>query len=264
MKICKFFDVIGMGCLVVALLAGCSAPTAAAGGAQATSASATAVVVGTDATFPPFESLDAPRRTIVGFDIDLINAVAARGGFQVTIQGTRYGELLRGLATCEYAAGISAIPISEDLQGQMLFSEPYFVNGQVVVVKQGNIHITGSESLAGASVGVQKNTNSALVAGGMQGLQLTSYPTADFAFEDLAEGLIDAVVADKLLALSYVSVKPNNIKIVGEEFAADRYGIAVCSQQEELLKKINAGLAKVKADGTLEKLVTKWLTTLQE
>ena len=70
MKICKFFDVIGMGCLVVALLAGCSAPTAAAGGAQATSASATAVVVGTDATFPPFESLDAPRRTIVGFDLN--------------------------------------------------------------------------------------------------------------------------------------------------------------------------------------------------
>lgn len=259
MKSRNFIHLLAIGCLAGALLAGCGAASPAAPGPTVDTANV--VLVGTDATFPPFESLDAPRRTIVGFDIDLMNAVAKKGGFEVKIVGTRYGELLRGLATCEYAAGISAIPISEDLQGQMLFSEPYFVNGQVVVVKKGNISITGSESLGGASVGVQKNTNSALVAGGMQGLQLTAYPTADFAFQDLAEGLIDAVVADKLLALSYVSVKPNNIQIVGDEFAADRYGIAVCSQQADLLKKINAGLAKVKADGTLEKLEAKWLKT---
>jgi len=67
------------------------------------------------------------------------------------------------------------------------------------------------------------------------------------------------VVADKLLALSYVTVKPNNLKVAGDEFAAEQYGIAICNQRTDLLKKINDGLANVKADGTLGKLQRKWL-----
>jgi polar amino acid transport system substrate-binding protein len=249
--------------LFAALLAACAgrpAGTAAPTGNETAEAS-NVLLVGTDATFPPFESLDAPRRQIVGFDIDLMNAIAKRAGLQIQIVGTRYGELLRGVASCEYAAGISAIPITEDLKTQMLFSDPYFVNGQVVVVKKGNITITGRESLAGMSVGAQRNTNSLLELSQMDGLLQHDYPTADFAFQDLAEGLIDAVVADKLLALSYVSVKPNNLKIVGEPFATESYGIAICSQQAELLTKVNEGLAKIKADGTLRKLERRWLST---
>ena len=88
---------------------------------------------------------------------------------------------------------------------------------------------------------------------------MAPYPTAEFAFRDLADGLIDAVVTDKQLALSYVGVKPNNLKIAGEVFAAENFGIAICKQQTELVKKINAGLAAVKADGTLGELQKKWL-----
>ena len=118
-------------------------------GSNRSAGSSTAIVVGADATFPPFESLDAPRRKIVGFDVDLMNAIADRADLKVEIVATRYGELLVGIAQCQITAGISAIPITEDLEGQMLFSEPYFVNGQVVVVKKGNITITGRDSLAG-------------------------------------------------------------------------------------------------------------------
>ncbi len=252
--------------LVVGLAAGCSSrpsgpqPTASGPRPNPTH-DPTALLVGTDATFPPFESLDAPKRQIIGFDIDLIKAIADREEIAIEVVATRYGELLEGMASCEYSMGISAIPITDELKARMLFSEPYFVNGQVVVVKKGNIAISGRDSLAGMTVGTQKNTNSALELAQMPDVQVVPYPGADFAFQDLAEGLIDAVVADKLLALSYVSVKPNNLKIAGEAFAAESYGIAVCNQRGDLVDKINAGLAEVKEDGTVEKLQKKWLTS---
>lgn len=254
--------------LIAMVLAACAggSPTvsAPATGGPANSGStdaSTKLLVGTDATFPPFESLDVPRRKIVGFDVDLMNAIAAKAGLQIEIVGTRYGELIAGIAQCQYAAGISAIPITDDLKGQMLFSDSYFTNGQVVVVKKGNLTISGRDTLAGMKVGAWKNTTSELEVGQIPGAQLETYPSAEFAFRDLAEGLIDAVVADKLLALSYVGVKPNNLKIVGDEFTADSYGIAICNQRSDLLKKINAGLAAVKADGTLSKIQKKWLNS---
>ena len=251
--------------MVLAACGGGSRPTVsalattgpAAGGSVATT---NKLLVGTDATFPPFESLDVSKRKIVGLDVDLMNAIAARAGLQVEMVGTRYGAILEEIAQCQLSAGISAIPITDELKKQMLFSDPYFTNGQVVVVKKGNISITGRDTLDGMSVGAQKGTTSVDEVAQIPGVQPVSYPTAEFAFRDLAEGLIDAVVADKLLALSYVGVKANNLKIVGDEFSAESYGIAICNQQTDLLKKINAGLAAVKADGTLSKIQKKWLS----
>lgn len=62
------------------------------------------------------------------------------------------------------------------------------------------------------------------------------------------------------MALSYVNIKAANLKIVGDEFAVENYGIAVYNKNTELLNRVNVGLASVKADGTLNKLVEKWIT----
>ncbi len=241
--------------------AGAATPAASPAGRTPTDVAPGTILVWTDATFPPFESLDAPKRQIVGFDVDLVNAVAKRAGFKVQIAATRYGDLLAGVANCQYTMGISAIPITDELKAQMLFSEPYFVSGQVVVVKKGNLTITGRDSLKGMTVGAQRGTNSAYEINQMAEVQAVVYPAAEFAFQDLAEGMIDAVVADKLLALSYVDVKPNNLKLAGEPFATESYGMAVCKYRSDLVEKINAALEQVKKDGTLEKLEKKWLST---
>jgi polar amino acid transport system substrate-binding protein len=261
MRLRKFLNGSMAMILVFLLVAGCGSrtPAATAGNETTNEATEGILLIGTDATFPPFESLDSPRRKIIGFDIDLINAIADKAGFKVEIVGTRYGLLLENIATCQMDAGISAIPITEELQQEMLFSDPYFTNGQVVVVKKGNLTIKGEASMAGMIVGAQKGTPSVNLVSQLNSIQLMTYSAAEFAFRDLAEGLIDAVVADKLLALSYVGVKPNNLKIVGEEFSAERYGIAICKQEKDLLEKINKGLAEVKADGTFNQLEKKWL-----
>jgi polar amino acid transport system substrate-binding protein len=219
----------------------------------------TKVLVGTTPSFPPFETVDQGRRNIIGFDIDLMKAVAARSNLEVEFTSVGYESLLAGIADCTYEVGISAITIDDALQSRMQFSNPYFVVGQVVVVKQGNPTITRLEALAGQTVGVQAGTAGAAEVAKIPGAQAQVYPVIDQAFNELINGLLDAVVADNTVALSYTSVPATNLKIVGEPFAASNYGIAVCNRRTDLLKRINLGLAAVRADGTLDRLTRQWI-----
>ncbi len=218
------------------------------------------VVIGLDASYPPFESVDYDNRKMVGLDVDLMNAIAARVGLEVEYTNVTYNLLLSGLAQCQYDGGISAITISDDLKAQMNFSEPYYKSSLVVVVKKGNITIDGKDRLADMTVGSQAGTPGETEIQKIPGVQYSPYDNFDLAYEDLIGGLIDAVVSDRAMALSYVNIKAANLKIAGDEFAVENYGIAVCNQNAELLNRVNVGLASVKADGILDKLVEKWIT----
>ncbi len=214
--------------------------------------------VGTDAIFAPFESVDVNNK-IVGFEADLIRAVADRSDLNVQMVNVSLSRLITGVARCEYEGAISMLTIDPALNSQLSFSEPYLTFGQVVVVKKGNITIQGRGTMSGMVVGTQNGTISAYEAGKINGVQLKFYNTYDLAFQDLVNGYIDAVVAGYPRALSYVNIKPNNLKMVGDEFGSESFGIAICSKRADLLSKINEGLAAVKKDGTLDKLRQKWL-----
>ncbi len=213
----------------------------------------------TAATYPPFESVDYGKRQLTGFDIELMQAIAARENLEVEFADMGYDQALAGVTDCQYDGAIAAIAVTEPLKQQVSFSEPYTAVGQVVVVKKGNTAITGRDSLVGATVGVQKGTQGASLAAQFNGTILKSYDLYSQEFQDLIYGEIDAVIAERTLALSYVNKPANNLKIAGDEFAIENYAIAVCSKEPDLLKKINAGLAAVKSNGSLDKLVKKWL-----
>jgi polar amino acid transport system substrate-binding protein len=219
----------------------------------------TKVRMGTAASYPPFESVDYDQRQLTGFDIELMKAIAAKANLDVEFVNVSYDQVLAGMVQCQYDGAISAIPITDDLKQQMIFSEPYFAAGQVVVVKKGNSLVTGRDTLTGMTVGLQKGTSSAAETEKIAGVKLKSYDTFNLAFQDLIIGELDAVVADKMMALSYVNKAANNLKIVGDEFAIENYGIAVCKTNADLLKKIDDGLVIVKNNGTLAKLNQKWL-----
>jgi ABC-type amino acid transport substrate-binding protein len=217
------------------------------------------VKISTAASYMPFEYVDVNKKQLAGFDIELMKAIAAAANLDVEFVNTGYTQVLAGVTQCQVDGAIAAIPISDDLKQQMLFSEPYYAFGQVVVIKKGNLSITGQDTLSGKTVGVQKNTSSVDEAGKITGIQLQTYDLYQTAFNKLINGDIDAIIADKILALSYVNQAANNLKIVGNEFGIENYGIAVCSQKADLLKEINTGLASVKNNGSLGKLIQKWL-----
>jgi polar amino acid transport system substrate-binding protein len=214
--------------------------------------------IGVDTSLPPFETLDPANNEPTGFDIELMKAIAARAGYNVEFVKVNYNQITSVVGQCQIDGGISAIPIMDKLIGQVDFSNPYYTTAQVVVVKAGNITVTGLASLSGSLVGTQMGTLSEIELGKISGVQVEPYETFSFAFQNLIDGYIDAVIADKPRALSYVNIKPNNLKIVGAEFATVQYGIAVCKERTGLVQKFNEALSSLTADGTMKKLAQKW------
>lgn len=225
--------------------------------------SAQKVRVATDATWPPFESVDEQTKAIKGFDIDLMDAIAKAGGFEVEYVNVPWDSLLAGMAQCQYDASISAMTITDERKKSFSFSDPYFEAGQIVAVQIGNTDITGKDSLAGKRVGVQNGTTGDIEVQKMADVVRTPYDDIALAFQDLMNGQVDAVVADNPLALGYVGKNADKLKVVGDVFTDEFYGVAVCKTNADLLTKINTGLAKVKADGLINELTQKWITAGQ-
>jgi polar amino acid transport system substrate-binding protein len=237
-----------VGLLVVVVLTGCQQRDAGT------------VVVATDATWPPFEYVDEETREIVGFDVDLMEAIADEAGLDVEIVNVNWDSLLAGVAQGEYDAAISVITITEERREQMLFSDPYYNAGQVVVVRAGETEITSQGDLAGHTAGAQIGTTGAMAIEEVEGAALQTYDTVDLAFLDLLNGQIDAVVVDNPLAVGYVAQYAGELEIATEPFTDEWYGIAVRPGAEELLEQINAGLAEVLDAGTIAALESEWLS----
>ncbi len=245
------------------LLAACT-PAATATPAPTTAAATqppapTKIRVATDATWPPFEIVDESTKEIVGFDIDLMKAIAAASNLEVEFVNVGFDPLLAGIAQCQYDAAISAMTITEDRKKEMLFTNPYFNAGQIVSVQADNTDITSKDNLGGKKVGAQIGTTGAIEAAAIAGAEVRTYDTVDLAFQDLINGQIDAVIADKPLALGFVGKNLDKLKVVGDAFTDENYGIAVCNKNQALVDQLNAGLAKVQAEGLIEKLSTQWL-----
>ena len=214
--------------------------------------------VATDATWPPFEFVDTATGAIVGFDIDLFNAIAEKAGLEVEWINVEWDPLLAGVAQGTYDAAISSITIREDRMAQMDFSDPYYVAGQVIVVRTANTTITGPGTLSGKSVGVQTGTTGDYEVQDIAGASAVGYDEIGMAFVALLNNQIDAVVCDTPVASGYVA-RYNTLKTVGDVLTTEEYGIAMPKGSSELMAKINAALAEVKAEGIIDQLVQKWL-----
>lgn len=241
-------------------LAACGVPSSLTGTPSPDPTSALPKLrIGVDASLPPFELPDPSTNEPIGLDIDLMKAIAARAGYNVEFVKVNYNQITTVVGECQVDGGISAIPIMDGLRQQVDLSDPYYTTSQVLVVKAGNITITGLGTLSGSIVGTQAGTLSEIELGKLSAVQPKPYETFAFAFQNLIDGYIDAVIADKPRALSYVNIKPNNLKTVGEEFGSVSYGIAVCKERTGLVQKINEALASLTADGTLKKLTQQWI-----
>lgn len=239
--------VLGLIVLASLVLAGCKA------------AGPEKVRVVMDATWPPFETLDEQTKAPIGFDVDLMNAIATKEGLQVEFVNIPFDSALTGMAQCQYDVAISAITITDERKKSMLFSDPYFSAGQIVTVAKDNQDIKSKDDLPGKKIGAMIGTTGAIEAEKIQGAEYKAYDTIDLAFLDVMSGQLDAVIADNPLALGFIGQNPEKIKAVGTVFTDENYGIAACNKKPELLDKINKGLAAVKADGLIDQLVQKWL-----
>ena len=181
--------------------------------------------VATDATWAPFEYVD-DNKNIVGFDIDVMNAIAEKQNLDIEYVNVAWDPLLAGMAQGTYDCAISSITIRPDREKDMLFSDPYFIAGQMIIVAKDNTTITGIDTITG-TVGAQLGTTGAMEAENVTGATIKTYDEIGLAFQDLMNGQIEAVICDSPVAQGYVSRNADKLKIVGDMLTSESYGIAV-------------------------------------
>ncbi|MFH0737038.1 MAG: basic amino acid ABC transporter substrate-binding protein [Candidatus Micrarchaeota archaeon] len=219
------------------------------------------IVIATDATWPPMEMVDE-NKAIVGFDIDLMNAAAKEGGFTVEFRNTAWDGIFAGLEGGQYDAVMSSVTITDERKNTMDFSIPYINAGQIIVVRS---EVSGVEKLAdlkGKTIAAQIGTTGAFEIEKDKGLKEKTYDEIGLAFEDLANGRVDAVVCDTPVAAQYALQNANykgRLKIVGQPFTEEFYGVAVKKGNTKALEMINKGLKKVLDSGANKAIEQKWL-----
>ncbi len=216
------------------------------------------VQVATDATWYPFEYVDDATGQIVGFDIDVMNAIAERANLDIEFINVGWDPLLAGMAQGTYDCAISSITITAERAKAMLFSDPYFTAGQIVVVLKSNTTFTSKDNLTG-DVGAQLGTTGAMEVEKLTNVTLKTYDEIGLAFQDLMNGQISAVICDVPVAKGYVATNPDKLKTIGEMFTTEQYGVAVAKGKEDLLAKINAAIKAILEEGLIEEFMLKWL-----
>ncbi len=217
--------------------------------------------VGSDASYPPFETVNETTNKIEGFDVDLLNAMGQRAGFTPNFHNALFDTIFTALSYGQYDLVASASTITEERQKTVSFSNPYFKYGPVIVVRQADAStVKGPADLAGKTIGVQLGTTGAEAAKKIASTKgVKEYPTAPEAYQALANGDVEAVVDDTVPALTIIANRPElKLAVVGEPLGTEYYGIAVRKDCTELLNKINKALGEVIADGTYATLYEKY------
>jgi polar amino acid transport system substrate-binding protein len=248
MKKLTFFSV--SVCIILAMLLPACSPAPSA---------KIKLTVACDATWPPFEIVNEQTKELDGFGPELMRAIAAKAGLDIELVNVGFDSVLAGVSQCQYDMAVSSITITDERKKTILFSDPYYLAGQIVTVRKDDDSIKGKDDLAGKTVGGQIGTTGIIEAGKIPGAKVKTFDEVGFAFQDLINGQLDAVIADNPVAQGYVNKNKDKLKTIGPIFTDEYFGIAICKKNAYLVPKINAALKALKDEGFLDRLSQKWI-----
>lgn len=253
----KIFALCMMLVLAVTALAGC-------GSNSAQKEEAKKIVVGLDDSFPPMGFKDE-KNEIVGFDIDLAKEVAKRLGREVEFKAIDWNSKEAELKSGRVDILWNGLDITDKRKENMLFSEPYMDNRQIVfVAKNGKVAVAGETDLAGKTIGTQSGgtteeyfENKPELKASMK--EVKYYPDYINAFMDLENGRLDAVVGDEIIGRYYISKHPDEIQAIDTVIGTvSQFGIAFRKDDQKLRDEVQKVFDEMKADGTVAKISEKW------
>ena len=270
-KLVALLTIVALALSMIAVV-GCSTPTATPAPTTPTAKPAADVglitagtmVVGSDTTFPPFEAMSGT--TAEGFDVDMMNAIGKEMGVTVVFQTENFDTIIASLQGHKFDVIASGMTIKPDRQKQIDFSDPYFDSNQsIAVLKSSNI--TTETQLYGKKIGVQSGTTGQAWATEHlkpHGATMVPFKDTTGAFNALQAKSVDAVVNDLPVTAEIIKEGPTRGFVIIDQIATgEQYGIGVSKDRPALLAAINSALAKIKADGTLQQIYNKWITTGQ-
>ncbi len=223
--------------------------------------------IATNAEFPPFESLE--NGEYVGFDIDLINAIAAELDMEVEFENMEFDAVLAAVTSGSSNVGLSGLTITEERKEAVDFTTPYHKVGQVLIVRADDDVFTGTTKeeldaqLVGKTVAACSGYTGQLYIEGeepfakIENLTAKIYDNPTTAAEDLKNEKVDAFILDDAVAENLVK-EHTSLKVIDIALTVEEYAMAVKKGDTKLLEKLNSALKTLQESGKLDELKAKW------
>lgn len=218
------------------------------------------LVAGTAAEFPPFEFLD--KGEVVGFDADLIAAIAEEAGFEIEMKNIGWDSLFPALGNGEIDLGASGITITEERLQTYDFTTPYFESTHMVVFKEG-LQIETAQDIIGKKIGVQRGSSGAKAAEKIvseNDSSISNYDDMAVGFMALQNGDVDVIVTDSFVVDEFIKNNENSGFVAIEDpenFESEYYGF-MFQKDSELVEKFNEALVAILENGKYEEVFKKW------
>ena len=230
--------------------------------ASSAHAQARPLVVGSSATYPPF-AYETPAKEIVGFDVDIIKAIAQKTGLTLKIVNTPFTGVFASLNNGDLDLIISGVTINDRRRQSYDFTAPYFEARQLIAVHK-NSTVTRLQDLAGKKIGVVTGSTGDDVASrafGKTSANIRRFDTTPLIIAELAGYGVDAAIGDNGV-IAYRVAEQKDLKTVDDAtFPKEYFGIVVKQGNAALQKTLNTGLAAIQADGSYATIYRKWFKT---
>ena len=222
------------------------------------------LTVGMEIGYPPFED-KAENGEPIGYDVDLVYALADKMGLEVNIVDTAFDVIFAGIGT-NYDCVVSAVTITDERRENCLFSEPYIDSYQAVVVKKGSdIKIESLKDLSGKSVALQDATTSKALledmikTGTVTDCKMGPSEKVLTAFTALENGEYDVVLCDSPVADTYITNYPDKYELAFlDKENVEQFGVAMAKNDVELQTAVNEAMKQLKEEGFFEENTAKW------
>lgn len=217
------------------------------------------LVVGSSATYRPF-AYENPNKEIVGYDVDIIKAVAQKAGVLIKIVNTPWTGIFAALNNGDVDLIISGVTINDKRKQSYDFTAPYFEARQLIAVPKDS-SVKTLKDLAGKKIGVVNGSTGDDIASrqfGKTNSDIRRFESTPVVISELVNNGLDAAIGDNGV-ISFRAQDHKQLKTVNDpSFPKEFFGIVVKQGNKALLDKLNAGLAAVKADGSYAKIYKKW------
>ena len=237
--------------------AAASSEAASSSAADLTTVEAGKLTMATNATFPPYE-MTTDTGAFEGIDVDTAQAIAEKLGLELQIDDMEFDAALLSVQQGKADIVMAGVTVTDERKAVMDFSDSYATGIQSIIIPEGS-DIATPDDLAGKKIGTQRGTTGYIYCSDDFGDEnVVAYDSGLTAVQALNNGQVDAVVIDNAPAQEYVAANPGLV-ILDTSYAEEDYAIGM-AKGSALEDAINAALEELKADGTLQSIVDKYIT----
>ncbi len=223
------------------------------------------VVVVTENAYPPLQFLDKEGKA-VGWEYDAMAEIAKRLNITVRYENTSWDAMIPAVSEAQYDLGMTGITINDERKEKVDFSDPYMLSQQLMIVRGDETRFTDAKSFGADPallIAAQPGTSPFYAAvyeildGNEENARIIKFETFGAGLEALKAGDVDLTLSDSTAANGYVAASNGGLKIIGEPLGSEEFGF-IFPKGSDLVAPMNAAIASMKADGTLEALNKKW------